>query len=480
MTLHDYWDILRRSWLLVVATTVAGAAAALGLSLLMTPVYQAQAQLFVSVQSADEISGAYTGGLYVQQRIKSYVTVVDSPGVLQPVIDELDLDTKYPALTSQVSAVNPTNTVLLNVLATDTVPARAAAIADATAKSLAEEIVRLETTESGAKPVKAELIRPAEVPTAPVSPRTKLNIVLGALLGLMLGAGIAILRRVTDTSITSPAQLEEAAQATSLGVVTFDPDAATHPLVTLRGTPRAEAFRTIRTNLRYVDVDNPPRTVVITSSLPGEGKTTTACNLAIAMAQAGSKVLLLEGDLRRPRVAEYLGVDGSIGLTDVLIGQVSADDAILSWQRGLLDFLPSGAIPPNPSELLGSQQMADLLETLVKRYDTIIVDAPPLLPVSDAAILATVTDGALLITHHGATKIEQVQEATDALRQVGARILGTVLNFAPSTRRGGYGYGKGGYGYGYGYGYGDQPGGAATNGRRVLTADEVPAPDPRA
>jgi capsular exopolysaccharide synthesis family protein len=470
VTLLDYWHILRRSWLLILGTTVFGAAVATALSLAQTPVYQAQAQLFVSVQSGDEISGAYTGGLYVQQRIKSYVTVVDSPGVLEPVIEDLGLDTTPSRLAGDVTAVNPTNTVLLNVQASDTDPTRAAAIADAAARSLAAEIVRLETTESGARPVKAELIRPAEVPTTPVSPRVLLNVVLGALLGFMVGVGVAILRRVMDTSVTTTGELADAAQASTLGVVSFDPDAVGRPLVTLRGTPRAEAFRTIRTNLRYVDVDNPPRSVVITSSLPNEGKSTTACNLAIALAQAGSKVLLLEGDLRRPKVAEYLGVDGAIGLTDVLIGQVPLDAAIQPWEDGLLDFLASGAIPPNPSELLGSRQMAELLEQLAARYDVIIVDAPPLLPVSDAAILATVTDGAILVTRHGSTRQEQVEHAADALRQVGARVLGTILNFAPLRRRGSYGYGSD---YGYSAGY------PSAGDRRVLHADEMPAPDPR-
>lgn len=243
------------------------------------------------------------------------------------------------------------------------------------------------------------------------------------------------------------------------------------PRHALRGSPRAEAYVTIRTNLRYVDVDHPPRTVVVTSSVPGEGKTTTACNLAIAVAQAGSRVLLIEGDLRRPKVAEYLGVDGSIGLTDVLIGQIQFDDAVIHWRRGLeCDFLASGAIPPNPSELLGSHQMAELLQELAGRYDSVIIDAPPLLPVSDAAILAAVTDGALLVVRHGETRHEQVQHATQALRQVDARILGTILNFAPS-RRGR----EEGYDSGYGYG----PADAAGSGRRLLSPEEVPAPEPR-
>ena len=473
MTLHDYLTILRRSWPVILIATIVGTLIALGLSLAMTPVYQATSQLFVSVKSAGAAGDAYTGGLFVQQRVKSYVDVVDSPAVLEPVIEELGLDSTYIGLASQVSATTPPNTVLLNVSATDTSPAQAAKIANAVAASYANEIARLEgakTTMDGLPrlggngnqtPVQATVIKPAEVPTAAIFPRTQLNVLLGALLGLLVGVGIAVLRFTLDTSVKSSEELEQSADSTTLGVVTFDPDAKTNPLVTLRGTPRAEAFRSIRTNLQYVDVDNPPRTVVITSSLLEEGKSTTACNLAIAVAQAGSKVLLLEADLRRPKVAEYLGVDGSRGLTDVLIGQATLDNTIIHWQRGLLDFLPAGAIPPNPSELLASHQMADLLAELAKRYDLVILDAPPLLPVTDAAILSTAADGAILVARHGTIKREQVADSADALRQVNARIFGTVLNFVPMRKRRKYGYG---YEYGYGYGYEPKESGKDTGG----------------
>ena len=465
--------ILRRSWPVILIATIVSTLIALGLSLAMTPVYQATSQLFVSVKSAGAAGDAYTGGLFVQQRVKSYVDVVDSPAVLEPVIEELGLDSTYIGLASQVSATTPPNTVLLNVSATDTSPAQAAKIANAVAASYANEIARLEgakTTMDGLPrlggngnqtPVQATVIKPAEVPTAAIFPRTQLNVLLGALLGLLVGVGIAVLRFTLDTSVKSSEELEQSADSTTLGVVTFDPDAKTNPLVTLRGTPRAEAFRSIRTNLQYVDVDNPPRTVVITSSLPSEGKSTTACNLAIAVAQAGSKVLLLEADLRRPKVAEYLGVDGSRGLTDVLIGQATLADTIIHWQRGLLDFLPAGAIPPNPSELLASHQMADLLADLATRYDLVILDAPPLLPVTDAAILSTAADGAILVTRQGTTKREQVADSADALRQVNARIFGTVLNFAPVRKRRKYGYG---YEYGYGYGYSPKESDMKTDG----------------
>ena len=475
MTLREYWEILRRAWLLIVTTTVLGILAAFGMSLLTTPIYQSQSQLFVSVQNADEISGAYTAGLYVQDRIQSYVTLVNTPDVLDPVIDELDLSSSYTALADQVSALNPPGTVLLNVLVTDVSPSQAAEIADATAASLAAEIERLETTGSGAKPVKVELIRPAQVEDAPITPRTQLNLVLGALLGLFAGVGIAVLRSAMDSSIKSVDDLQDATQATLLGSVAHDPGAAKNPLITLKGGPRAEAYRSIRTNLQYVDVDNPPRCVVITSSLPLEGKSTTASNLAIAMAQGGSRVLLVEADLRRPRVAEYLGVEGSIGMTDVLIGRALIDDAIIPWQRGLLDFLPSGAIPPNPSELLGSQQLADLLAELRARYGVVILDAPPLLPVTDAAILATAADGAILVARFGVTRHEQAERAADLLRQVNARLFGTILNCVPEKRS------AGGYGYGYGYGYGNaQPtNGKSDNSRRVVTHDAGAAPEAR-
>ncbi|HRY10476.1 MAG: polysaccharide biosynthesis tyrosine autokinase [Actinobacteria bacterium] len=482
MTLHDYLAILRRSWAWVLAATLVGGLLALGASLLMTPIYQSQAQMFVSVKSAGQVNDAYSGGLFVQQRVKSYVDVVDSPAVLDPVIEDLGLDTTNVELAEQVSAQTPPNTVLLNVTVTDPSSKQATDIANAVAASYAAEIKRLEgaSPQTGKKagatpqvPVEVSIIKPARPALSPVSPRTALNVVLGALLGFLVGVGVAVLRHTLDTSVKTSEDLEEAAGSTGLAVVAFDAEAKKSPLVTLRGTPRAEAFRSLRTNLRYVDVDNPPHTVVITSSVLGEGKTTTACNLAIALAQAGSKVLLLEGDLRRPKVAEYLGVDGAVGITDILIGQAKLDDSIVPWQRGLLDFLPSGAIPPNPSELLGSQQMADLLHEVRGRYDAVIVDAPPLLVVTDAAVLAAAADGAILIARYGETNREQVAHAAESLEQVNARVLGTVLNFAPLRRRKGYGYG-------YGYGYETPKSGTTSDsGRRVLDEKDMPSPAPR-
>lgn len=465
LTLHDYLGVLRRSWVLILVSTIVGTLLGVAASLATTPVYQASSQLFVSVKSTGEVSAAYSGGLFVQQRVQSYVDLANSEGVLQPVVEELGLDTTYRGLAPQVSAETPKDTVLLNVLVTDTDPAQAARIANATAVSFAREIQRLEgATPAGSQkpgnkapqdqlPVQATVTRTADVPSTPIAPNKLLNLALGVFLGFGVGLSIALLRHTLDTSIKSAEDLDKAAGSTPLGTVTFDPEAKSKPLAILRDSPRSEAFRTIRTNLQFVDVDHQPKTVVITSSVATEGKSTTACNLAIAQAQAGSRVLLVEADLRRPKISEYLQVDGSSGLTDVLIGQASLEDCIVSWQRGLLDFLPAGTIPPNPSELLGSQQMAELLAELRSRYDIILLDAPPLLPVTDAAIISTAADGAILVARSSRTRKEQVKHAAEALRQVNARLLGTVLNFAPQRKRRGYGDGYN-YDYGYGYGYG--------------------------
>lgn len=466
MPLRDYWDILRHSRLLIITTTVVGILIALGFSLRTTPVYQAQAQLFVSVRATDGIADAYTGGLYLQQRIKSYTTVVDTPGVLEPAAQQLG-DSTAGELADQVSVESPSGTVLLNVIATDTDPQKAARIADATAASLAKEIVRLESTSTGVKPVKVELIRPAGVPSSPVAPRTKINLAIGTILGLLLGAGISVLRATLDTSIKSTEDLQDATQAVLLASIAYDSGAAKKPLVMMQGSPRSEAYRSMRTNLQYVDVDHPPKSLVITSCVPLEGKSTTAANLAIALAQGGSKVLLIEADLRRPRVAEYLGIEGSIGLTDVLSSRATIDEAIVSWQRGLLDCLPCGAIPPNPSELLGSQQLVDVLTELKARYEMVVLDAPPLLPVTDAAILATAADGAILVTRYGQTSHEQAELAADSLRQVNARLFGTVLNFVPQKRRM----------HNY-YAY-ERKGSGTDSGRTVLREEEVPLPKAR-
>jgi capsular exopolysaccharide synthesis family protein len=198
-------------------------------------------------------------------------------------------------------------------------------------------------------------------------------------------------------------------------------------------SPRSEAFRQLRTNLQFLDVDTPHKVVVITSSMPSEGKSTTLANLAIALGSAGQRVLAIEADLRRPKLADMLGLERSVGLTSVLSGRVRPEHAVQHWSGGKFDFLASGPLPPNPSELLASQHMATLLRDLRGRYDIVLLDTPPLLPVTDAAAVGPATDGAVLVCRFKATTRDQVARAVDALEAVSTPLLGTVLTMVPST-----------------------------------------------
>ena len=190
--------------------------------------------------------------------------------------------------------------------------------------------------------------------------------------------------------------------------------------------------------------------------MPDEGKTTSACNIALTLALTGSRVVLVEADLRKPRVCDYLGLDSGAGLTNVLAGQHALEDVLVPWKRKTLTVLPAGPVPPNPSELLGSQHMTTLLQALAADFDHVVIDTPPLLPVTDAAVLATIADGAVLIVRHGRSSRDDLELATQALAAVNARLLGTVLNFIP-VRRGGYGYG---------YGYTDKTAEQGRSGKR--------------
>ena len=460
MELQQYLRILRKRWLSIAIMTALGVALAATYSLMSTKVFQATAQNFVAIGGTTanpQNNVVYSGSSFALQRVKSYVEIIDSPEVLAPVIAATGVDLTVPQLAAKVSASNPPQTVLLRVTVQDSDPNQARELANATATSFARQIEVLETPEGATdSPVKVTVTSPAALPTAPISPNSRVNIVLGLLLGLGAGVAYALLREQLDTSVKGESDVSEITNRTNLGMLLYDPESKTNPLVALnQQSIRSEGFRTMRTNLQYIDVDNPPRAVVITSSLPSEGKTTTSANLAITLAQAGQKVCLVEADLRKPKLADYLGIEGGTGLVDLLTGSQKLEDVMIPWQRGLLTVIPSGPIPPNPSEILGSQQMAHLMDDLKAQFDIVVIDAPPLLPVTDAAILATSADGAILVARFGKTTKEQLRKATEVLDIVDARLLGTVLNFVP-TKGSGYGYGSNyGYGYGYGgYGYG--------------------------
>ncbi len=445
VNLRDFLRVLRRRWRIVIALTVLATAAAVTVTALSTRIYQADAEVFVSLRDGSPgTSNAYQGSLFSQERVKSYARIANSPAVTGPVVRQLGLDLTPEQLASKITATAPTDTVLVDLVVKDASPSRARDIANTVASQFAKVVSQLEQPAAGQRsPVSVTVVRPADLPVSPVSPRTTVNIVLGLLVGLVLGIGVAVLRETLDTTIKSGEDLQKLTGSSALGVISYDGQAQKNPLVSQLDsrTGRGEAFRTLRTNLRFVDVDNPPRVVVITSSVASEGKSTTACNVAITLASAGVRVILVEGDLRRPRIADYMGLDGSVGLTDVLIGRAALDVVLQPWGNSTLSILASGPLPPNPSELLGSAQMGEIIGAMRTRADIVLIDAPPLLPVTDAAVLSRECDGALVIVRYGKTTKEQLTRSLDALSSVGARVLGSVLNMVPNGGTDGYGYG---------------------------------------
>ena len=396
MELKDYIRIIRKRWRIIIAAmlvVLAGAALATALS---PKVYEAKTQLFVSTSGGNDTSALLQGSNFTQQRVKSYADVITTPKVLDPVIATLKLNTTADKLATHITATVPLDTVLIEVAVTDGSPRLAAEVADAVGKQFTSTVAELEAVSTtAASPVKISIVSTPTVPTAPISPTPTRNLALGVVLGLLLGLGLALLRDLLDTSIKGEKDCADVTDATVIGSIGFDPDAPKHPLIVQADphSPRAEAFRTLRTNLQFIDAANHPRSIVFTSSLPAEGKTTTAANLAITMAASGARVCVVEADLRRPRLLEYMGLDGSVGLTNVLIGQADLGDALQQFAHTGLHVLGAGPVPPNPSELLGSTAMEKMVRELETRYDVVITDAPPLLPGTAAAVHRTTAGG---------------------------------------------------------------------------------------
>lgn len=444
LSLADFLYALRRGWLVVFAMAIAGVIAAAVVTALTVDRFTASTELFVSVQASDSSTAVDIGqgSSAAQQKVRSYSEVVTSSRVLQPVIDKMHLKVTPAQLATRVTATSPANSVIIKVSVTDTDAKRAALTANEIGASFRTVIVgHLESpVGGGVSLVRIETIQPATAPTLPSSPRSVPNLLLGLILGLALGAGLAVLRSTLDTKIRTERDAEAASGSSVIGGIGFDPGASKKPLIVHLDphSPRAESFRSLRTNLQFLDVGASARTFLLTSAMPSEGKTTTVANLAISLAESGSRVLLIDADLRRPRIAEVMGLEGAVGLTDVLIGRAELDDVIQPWGTARLEILPAGQIPPNPSELLGSLGMRALLEMTAGLYDYVLVDTPPLLPVTDAAVLSKLTDGVLLVTASGRSRRPQLEKAALSLENIGSRVLGVVVTMLPTHKRGGY------------------------------------------
>lgn len=431
-------------WYLVLIGALLGAGGGIAQSAATTPEYSSTTKLWVSVDGEADSSALELaqGTSVVQQRINSYLDLVGQPIVLDPVISQLGLHMSSAQLADEVTASSPSGSVVIEVSVEDTDPDRAAQVAEAVAKSFTSVVQdELESGESGAR-VSVTQTTPPTVPTNPIAPRKVANFALGLILGVAAGTLAAFLRWALDTKIRGRADVQENWGLPILGEIAFDQEAQKRPLIlrSEHASPRAEAFRALRTNVQFLAArPNGSRSIAITSSRPSEGKTTTTANLAIALADSGLRTLVIDADLRRPNLANVLGVEGASGLSDLLVGRAELEDVTQRWGHAGLHVLPAGTIPPNPSELLGSQAMAALVEHVSAEFEAILIDLPPLNSVTDAAIVSRLVPNMLLVVAAGKARRAEVSSSIEALHAVGNSVAGAIVTMSRlRSRRSGY------------------------------------------
>lgn len=458
MELHQYLTILKERWSTAAIAAMIVLAVVSTLTLTRTPTYTATNRVFVQTEAGGSVSERSSGVNFASQQIITYADLAKTPIVLDPVIEELGLDLTAGELADRIVTDIPEDTLIIDITASSADPEVAAAIANATSESLRTQVASLEAptqeaeaeaaaaTEDGFEvvpsTVELTVISPAAIPSTPASPNIPRGLALGVVLALLAGLAAAVVRDFLDNRVRRPADIEALYDLPVIGSIPSVHASENVSLIAAQkpSSVQAESYRELRTNLHFMLTADRMNTFLVTSSLSEEGKTSTAINLAQVLAQAGDRVLLVDADLRRPSLATELGLERTVGLTTVLIGDVELDDVTQPLETAGLDVLTSGPIPPNPSELLGSEAMRTLLEAAAEAYDYVVVDTAPLLAVTDAVALSRFVDGSLVIAQSDRVKKQQLGEALGKLDSVDARVLGVVVNNAPRDVRDVYTY----------------------------------------
>jgi len=434
--LRQFLSTLRSRWKFIAAVFALALVAAFVITSLMSPTYASNARMYVQLTKTSTPADQF----YVSQRMSSYAEFAKDTSLLERVIADTGADITPDQLAGQISTTVTTGSVVLGIEVRAKSPGVAQDLAGAVAQELADLVTDLETP----APVKGDPDKDttptlvAKVPSEPsfngnpVSPKLALNLSVAGILGLLIGVAGALVREMFDSALHSTAAITDVTGAPALAEIPFDRTVDESPLISDPNAPpsRGEPYRVLRTNLQFVDIDSKQHVFVVTSSVPGEGKTVTVTNLAVAMAQAGRDVLLIDCDLRRPRVAELLGLSNEVGVMNVAAGTATLPEAIQRHHTGL-DFLAAGPPPPNPSEILSTDTMRAILGQARDSYDLVLIDAPPLLPVTDPAILAGFVGGALLVVEQDNTTRDLVKQSVARLDAVGARIYGVIPTKAP-------------------------------------------------
>ena len=485
MDIRDYLRALRRNWIAIILMTAVGLGVSYGWVKIQTPVYEASISGLVQTRPAADAQQQQQQQLLAQAndaaargKVPTYLVMAGWRNVGESAAAELKVAESPDALVKRITVTNPEGTNIINIAAQGSSPKAASELATAWMNGLVAQIDKTDGISGapGTSPVMIYVAQTAALPEAPIFPSVPTALLIGGLLGFGGGIAFAMIRAVSDRRVRGTDDVEQRVGVPVVGTIpkvdavtaerriVADDDA--HSSTRVAFAVR-ESLRALRTNLQFMDVDNPPRTIVVTSALPGEGKSTVAANLAMTLSASGAHVVLVDGDLRRPTVASTLGLVSGAGLTDVLAGRAKLTDVLQSAPDApSLAVLTAGTIPPNPSEVLGSERMHQLIRDMAA-HATVIIDAPPLLAVTDGAVLTNQADGALLVVAVGKTSYDVVDKALNALEKARGRVLGLVLNRTPIA---------GSRGQKYSYDYREQPAPAPSGPQRAGTspADEVP------
>jgi capsular exopolysaccharide synthesis family protein len=504
MELRQYVALLRKWIWLVILLAVIAAAASFVISRRSTRIYQASVTLMVNQATNPAITAGYSDILTSERLARTYASLLVSRPVLDETAQRLGIS---PKLLDRAITVTPVrDTQLLQIKVEGAIPELTAQIANtlpaifvernaelqlgrvtesklkleqeiaSTENDLAETQQQLKTVTDDTQRTRLEtslaqyrntystlvanyqqvvlavaqannnivVAEPATVPERPIRPRTRTNVMLATLVGVLLALGIAFLIEYLDDTVKTPDDVSRVSGLSTLGAIArLKESGGPRQLIAWMRvkSPESEAYRTLRTNIQFSSVDNPIRSLLVTSSSPGEGKSTTTANLAVVLAQTGQRVIVADTDLRRPVLHKVFGIPNNIGLTTALLAgeNLSLEDYLQPTEIDTLSILTSGPIPPNPSELLGSHRMQHLIEVLAQAADIVLFDSPPVLAVTDAVVLGRQVDGVLMVADAGNTQEHALAQAAAELQKTGANVLGVALNRL-DTRRGGYYY----------------------------------------
>ncbi|MCD2440998.1 polysaccharide biosynthesis tyrosine autokinase [Agromyces sp. SYSU K20354] len=435
--------VLRKRWYIVLAATILGGAGAFAASSTVTPIYHSTASLYFSLRTASSGSDINQGSAYTQAQMLSFAQLATSALVLDPAAAELDRGFSTIELRRMMSVTIPQNTVILDINVGTTDPERAALVANTVAASLVAAVNEVAPIDSdGAATVSARSIEPATPAIFQSAPNKQQDAFLGAVIGFLLSSVAVVLASALDTRVRSETALKAITELPLLGSIEQTPLSSDPRPVAIRqpNGSAAESFRQVRSGLRFASASHETRSLAITSSVPAEGKTWLAANLSFVLAETGKRVLLVDADLRKPRVADTFGLVGAVGLTTVLIDAIPLRSAVQAWPRSSLEILPSGAVPPNPAELLASERMKEIIQQLVDAYDLVVIDTAPVEAVADATMIAQQVDSVLIVADTRRVRRAQLASTIAVLERTGAHISGVVLNRVKARPRDSYYY----------------------------------------